>query len=193
MMIPNVSVIIPTYKRPATLLRTIDSLQNQTWSNFDIIVVDNAADPDLERRIVRFNATARTPDRKLWQRKLLTGYVPDALVYHHVPAERMTIEFFRRRMANEGTADIYTLYHGSAPTRVRLFRHAAGVTARNSRSWMKARVCRGRTDKPSVHVQIDAARTQSQLRNVLRLIIDSDRRALVARRDWLDSQCASER
>jgi len=125
--------------------------------------------------------------RKLWERRLLIGYVPDALVYHHVPAERMTIEFFRRRMANEGVSDIYTLYHGGAPTRIRLLRHAAALAVRTAGSWIKARLCRGRTDKPSVQVQIDAARTQSQLKNVLRLIVDSDRRALVARRDWLNN------
>ena len=330
-MTPQISVIIPTYKRPATLLQTLDSLQSQTFDGFDIIVVDNAADHDVECRISQFNTAARVPVRhiaepragvmfarhtgarastadllvfadddvicmlgliaayakafqdhpdmaaaggpmllkwdapppawlvefidharlfpilgfidlydefhlgpkgvffsgsmairrnalfevggfnpelvgdsyigdgevglyrKLWERRLLIGYVPDALVYHHVPAERMTIEFFRRRMANEGTADVYTLYHGGAPTRLRLLRHAAGITARNTRCWMKARLCRGRTDKPSVQVQIDAARTQSQLKNVLRLIVDSDRRALVARRDWLNTTSGPRR
>lgn len=36
-----VSVIIPTYKRSDFLLRTIDSVLNQTYSNIEIIVVDD--------------------------------------------------------------------------------------------------------------------------------------------------------
>lgn len=36
-----VSVIIPTYKRPDTLLRAIDSVRNQTYKNIEIIVVDD--------------------------------------------------------------------------------------------------------------------------------------------------------
>lgn len=36
-----VSVIIPTYKRPESLLRAIDSVLKQTYSNIEIIVVDD--------------------------------------------------------------------------------------------------------------------------------------------------------
>jgi glycosyltransferase involved in cell wall biosynthesis len=38
---PMVSVIIPTYKRPETLSRAIDSVLNQTYENIEIIVVDD--------------------------------------------------------------------------------------------------------------------------------------------------------
>ena len=36
-----VSVIIPTYKRPTTLDRAINSILGQTYSNVEIIVVDD--------------------------------------------------------------------------------------------------------------------------------------------------------
>lgn len=40
-MIPLVSVIITTYARPENLLRAIESVQNQTYKNVEIIVVDD--------------------------------------------------------------------------------------------------------------------------------------------------------
>lgn len=46
---PLVSVITPTYKRPDTLPRTIDSVLNQTYSSVEIIVVDDN-NPDSEGR-----------------------------------------------------------------------------------------------------------------------------------------------
>jgi len=46
---PLVSVIIPTYKRANCLPRAIESVLNQTYSNFEIIVVDDNV-PDSKER-----------------------------------------------------------------------------------------------------------------------------------------------
>lgn len=53
------SVIIPTYKRPQEMLRTLSSLQKQTLKDFEIIVVDNASDPKIKKMIARFNKPVR--------------------------------------------------------------------------------------------------------------------------------------
>jgi len=45
-----VSVIIPTYKRPDTLLRTIQSVLNQTYKNIEIIIVDDNAPDSIDRK-----------------------------------------------------------------------------------------------------------------------------------------------
>jgi len=50
-------------------------------------------------------------NRKLWQRGVPIGYVPPAVVYHHIPAERMTVEYLCRRMANEGACLEYATFH----------------------------------------------------------------------------------
>ena len=46
---PLVSIIIPTYKRPDTLDRAINSVLNQTYKNIEVIVVDDN-NPDTEAR-----------------------------------------------------------------------------------------------------------------------------------------------
>ena len=58
-----ISVIIPTYKRPKYLLRHLRSLQEQTLSSFEIIVVDNEANAKIECIVAEFNRTARLPVR----------------------------------------------------------------------------------------------------------------------------------
>src|SRR5215510_5300388 len=55
-------------------------------------------------------------NRKLWKRGFLIGYVPDAVVYHHIPPQRMTIDYFRRRMANEGACEVYANCHDGIPS-----------------------------------------------------------------------------
>lgn len=44
---PLISVIIPTYNRPGLLQRAVQSVLNQTYQNFEIIVVDDNSDDDL--------------------------------------------------------------------------------------------------------------------------------------------------
>jgi glycosyltransferase involved in cell wall biosynthesis len=48
---PRVSVCIPTINRPAFLREAIASVLAQTWTDYEIIVADNSADPELQRRI----------------------------------------------------------------------------------------------------------------------------------------------
>ena len=41
MMEPLISVYIPTYNRLELLKRAVQSVQNQTYKNFEIIIVDD--------------------------------------------------------------------------------------------------------------------------------------------------------
>lgn len=52
---PLVSVVIPTYNRPALLLRAIESARRQTHANLEIIIVDDASSEDVRPLIDNFN------------------------------------------------------------------------------------------------------------------------------------------
>ena len=125
-------------------------------------------------------------NRKLWNRGMLVGYVPDAIVYHHIPSERMTVDYFRRRMANEGACDVYTHFHHRRPGFFNLCKHAAVICLENSKVWLAAHRLRGRTDRRAIAMQTEAARAYSQLRYVIRLMFDKELHALILKDDWLN-------
>ena len=51
----TVSVIIPTYKRVEKLKRAIDSVLNQTFTNWEIIVIDNHSSDGTKELIDNYN------------------------------------------------------------------------------------------------------------------------------------------
>jgi glycosyltransferase involved in cell wall biosynthesis len=127
-------------------------------------------------------------NRRLWEVGALIGYVPRALVYHHVPPERMSPRYFRRRQANDGACDVYALYHrAGVPGPGGLLRQAARIVARSARDWLAAPLVWDRTDPRALRVQMRAVRGWSQLQYVLRLLVDARLRVLVTRQNWLSA------
>ena len=55
-----VSIIIPTYRRDTGLRRALESLPGQTWPNFEIIIVDDNADPGWNTRVMTIVDRFRT-------------------------------------------------------------------------------------------------------------------------------------
>ena len=60
-MVLSLSVIIPTLSRLDGLLRQLQSLQAQTLDTFEIVVVDNAAEQSLARRLRSWNVKQPHP------------------------------------------------------------------------------------------------------------------------------------
>ena len=60
---PQITVIIPTYKRPQLLKRAVRSVLNQTYPNFQICIYDNASEDETES-IVR--ELAREDERVIY-------------------------------------------------------------------------------------------------------------------------------
>ena len=58
---PLVSVIVTTYNRKEMLKETILSILNQTYSNFELIVVDNFSDYDFFNFIKSFEDSRLKP------------------------------------------------------------------------------------------------------------------------------------
>ena len=54
-MAPLVSVIIPTYNRSEHLLRAINSVLSQTFSDFELIIIDDASTDDTSQTVERFS------------------------------------------------------------------------------------------------------------------------------------------
>jgi len=52
---PVFSVITPTYKRPLLLIRAIKSVKTQTFDDYEHIIIDDANDPETERKVSEFS------------------------------------------------------------------------------------------------------------------------------------------
>lgn len=321
----QLSLIIPSYRRVKHLLRALESVQKQIYHDFEILVVDNAADEDVEREVTKFNQTARVSARylaeprlgllharhagvcaargdiliftdddatfdpswlqayakaftehpdmaaaggpvrpiwevsppewllkfigdakifgvlslidlydefrlgpkylffgvnmairrdvlfkvggfnpesfgdiwlgngetglnhKLWDRKMLIGYIPEAVVYHHIPPQRMTAKYFCHRMSNEGACAEYAKFHERIPGPVglllRIFR--IGLSFMNSALMILARALVKRKGFIFLKTRMSLAYALSRIRYVLRLFHDRQFRELVTKKDWL--------
>jgi glycosyltransferase involved in cell wall biosynthesis len=133
-------------------------------------------------------------NQKLWQIGALIGYVPGALQYHHLPAERLTLDALCQRMRQQGASDAYSAVHPHLPSRLRLLRHLVGMSGRYGRCWLHAWQVRGSTEAHHVRVQLLAACSQAKVGYLARLLWERELRELVQRERWLDvggSDCAS--
>jgi glycosyltransferase involved in cell wall biosynthesis len=50
---PKVSIIMPTYNRAGLIAETIKSIRNQTYSNWELIIVDDGSDDNTEEIIAK--------------------------------------------------------------------------------------------------------------------------------------------
>jgi glucosyl-dolichyl phosphate glucuronosyltransferase len=123
---------------------------------------------------------------KLWDHKLPIGYVPGALVYHHIPSTRMTVKYLRRRMANQGMCDLYSQFHRHLPKPPSIFKQATRLALTHAQLWIRASWARDRTDVHSLNLQLEAARTQAQLRYMLKIALSKKFQNFVAKKDWLN-------
>lgn len=59
--------------------------------------------------------------RKVYEAGWKVVYNPKALVYHRIPANRLTLGYMKKRFANQGAADAYTRYHNFRAKWIDLF------------------------------------------------------------------------
>lgn len=322
----TISVIIPTYKRPKQLLRTLNSLQNQMVTNFEILVVDNNNDAKIVSLINKFNKLSRIParyvsepelglhnarhsgakvargnlliygedeitysssciqaylraflkhpkmiaaggpllpkwsekppdwlvkfvnsskvfpplslmepyqsfhlnkkgfffggnmailkkdlfrlggfnpeifgkiwlgdgetglNRKMWKQNLLIGYIPQALVYHHIRKRRMNIKYLDLRMSNEGRCDIYTLFHESSKVPQSIFelpKFIVPLLLLNFKYWLGVIFIKYPQAPLSVKLRMQSVRTISQLKYIKQIISSLYLQSLIAQKNWL--------
>src|SRR5260221_6969622 len=52
---PDVSIIIPTYNRAQYIVETIESIRNQTYQNWELLVMDDQSTDNTEELVKRIN------------------------------------------------------------------------------------------------------------------------------------------
>ena len=68
----NVSVILPTYRRPKMLAETLQSIFGQTVRPSEILIGDNSPDDETEKLVESIGGTAPVPIRYVHHRPALT-------------------------------------------------------------------------------------------------------------------------
>jgi glycosyltransferase involved in cell wall biosynthesis len=54
---PTVSVIVPAYNSATTIVRALDTVFAQTWPDFEVIVIDDGSDDDLEKVLLPYDGS----------------------------------------------------------------------------------------------------------------------------------------
>src|SRR5438128_12312301 len=57
----SLSLVVPTYNRSRLVMRCLESVQRQDLQQFQLLLVDNSPDAELQSRIEEFNPAARIP------------------------------------------------------------------------------------------------------------------------------------
>ena len=50
----NVSIILPTYNRASTIGRAIESVLNQTYADFELLIIDDGSTDDTELVVAQY-------------------------------------------------------------------------------------------------------------------------------------------
>ena len=113
------------------------------------------------------------------------AYIPDALVWHHIPGQRLTVDYYRRRIANQGAADCYSRFNRKTFSSVQVAIFAGKIALKHWPSWLIDIFIRGRTGSRSLRLQLSAVATRARVAYALRLMFSSKLRRRVQKNDWL--------
>jgi GT2 family glycosyltransferase len=127
-------------------------------------------------------------NRKLWDEGLLVAYVPAAVVWHRVPAERLTLAYLRRRMKNQGAADAYTRIHPFQFRRRGLVALIVRTVRASAITMLLALVPSRRLDPPSVRRRLAGFAALGELEFYARLLVRRSLWPLVTRQRWLEAE-----
>lgn len=126
-------------------------------------------------------------NRKIKKRGYLIGYVPDAIVYHHIPKERMSIDALEHWMSNAGAIDMYTLFHEKGIPRnwLGFVTFVWPIIRINLKYWIGNLFFKSPKASVSIKIKLQTARSLAQLDYIKRLMHDKDLQKLVAKKNWL--------
>jgi glycosyltransferase involved in cell wall biosynthesis len=64
---PSASIILPTYNRAKFLPETFEAIRRQTWSDWELIIVDDGSTDGTDELIRELTAGIKQPIRYVWQ------------------------------------------------------------------------------------------------------------------------------
>jgi glycosyltransferase involved in cell wall biosynthesis len=128
-------------------------------------------------------------NRKLHSRRMQVGYVPEALVHHHIPKSRMSHGYLAQRMANEGACTEYARFRGTNPTTRPLILRWCRVGLSVGRLLLVTPLRRYlRNDRSAwLKLKLGIAYNRSRLQYLRRLSQDNELRATVEKEVWLSA------
>ena len=122
--------------------------------------------------------------RKVYRAGWKVFYHPDAVVWHRVPAARMTLDYMQHRFANQGAADAYSALR-ERPGRVAALARAALYGSGALAFFFAAAGLRFTPGEASCRNAVRQAYCRARSGYEFRLAFDSKLRAWVGRDDWL--------
>ncbi|HSE39791.1 MAG TPA: glycosyltransferase [Acidobacteriota bacterium] len=126
--------------------------------------------------------------RKLLEKGMHVGYVSDAIVYHHIPPERLTVKYLKQWSRNWGATEAYSKYSQQMPSTLRLMIDLfASMILRTPKIMYIVLRHGGKRDWLSIHRIMWVQYALEQMRYTYRLITSRRFREFVARKDWLNS------
>lgn len=128
-------------------------------------------------------------NRKLRHKGYLIGYVPEALIFHHIDKKRMSLEGFCHWMSNEGRVDMYTIFYenGLPKNYLQLFklRYLVPYLYITCKYWIGYILVKGRKAPFKIKFQLQLTRTKSQLDFIHQLFKNKELQKLVTQKDWI--------
>jgi glycosyltransferase involved in cell wall biosynthesis len=124
-------------------------------------------------------------NRKLRERGHLIGYVPDAVVYHHIPEHRMTPDYLRKWAWHLGGAKMYERLQGKKPSLLRLVAEAIRVSAIHWPWWLCSPFVRNCTDRFSFFIQLHGSAGWCQMNYLWWVCTDRQLRDYLIQQDFI--------
>ena len=102
----------------------------------------------------------------------MIGYVPDAIVYHHIPPHRMTVEYIRRWAWHAGAGEMYERWLNRRRTTLALIRETTGLILEYWKLWLRTWTVRHRRDPGAIDAQFRSSLGRCKLNYVWRMLTD---------------------
>lgn len=109
---------------------------------------------------------------KLRREGFALGYVPGALVLHHIPTHRMTVQYIRKWAWHLGGAVMYERWQGKAVSMRELAADGVRIVRMQGRAMLQDIVVRDRTDREGIDTQFQASMGWCMLNYLWWMLVD---------------------